>query len=48
MHDRHSRMEPALLTAREMRGALALLFTQAKQLHHFAGAYDGFPAAKPV
>ena len=48
VHDRHSRVESALLATREMRGALTLLFTQAKQLHDLAGAHDSFAAAKPV
>ena len=48
VHDRHSRVESALLATREMRGALVAFFTQAKQVHDLAGAHDGFAAAKPV
>lgn len=48
VHDRHARVESALLATREMRGVLASFFTQAKQLHDLAGAHDGFAAAKPV
>ena len=48
VHDRHARVEPALLSARQVRGALALFLCEAEEVHDLARAGGGLASAKPV
>ena len=48
VHDRHARVEPALLPARQMRGALAAFLCEAEEVHHLARARGRLASSEPV
>ena len=48
MHDRHARVEPALLSARQVRGALPSLLRQPEEVHDLTRARGRLASAEPV
>ena len=48
VHDRHARVEPALLPARQVRGALAAFLCEAEEIHHLARARGRLTSSEPV
>ena len=48
VHDRHARVEPALLPARQVRGSLASFLCEAEEVHHLARARGRLTSSEPV
>ena len=48
MHDRHARVEPALLPTGQVRGALPSLLCEAEEFHDLAGARGRLASAESV